>query len=134
MDTPLIRPLPHVPEFEITKKRQNDSHKWRQKSKTFHWKRYHKYVENAGNNYNKAKTEGRAKLPLPWERAYGRKSNPLLKKHGIEVTFTRGQICEIEKLNMQRKEARNTTWDVKVKGVMKYIGPIGGQLKIRMKE
>ena len=51
-----------------------------------------KKMENTPNNSDKEKTEGIAKLFLPYERGYGEKIKHIAKKHGIEVIFTRGQL------------------------------------------
>ena len=53
------------------------------------------------NNSNKEKTEGIAKLFLPYEKVYGEKIKRIAKKHGIEVIFTRGQSLR-QKLSTPR--------------------------------
>ena len=77
-------------------------------------------MENTPNNTNKEKTEGIAKLFLPYERGYGEKIKRIAKKHGIEVIFTKDKLWN---KNSQHQEERNQkskelsiARDVKVKG------------------
>ena len=98
-----------------------------------------KKMENTPNNSNKEKTEGIAKLFLPYERGYGEKIKRIAKKHGIEVIFTRGQTLK-QKLSTPRGkklEKQGVVYSVRCKSKrckMEYIGETGRQLKIRMKE
>jgi len=96
-------------------------------------------LENTPNNSNKEKTEGIAKLFLPYERGYGEKIKRIAKKHGIEVIFTRGQTLK-QKLSTPRGKKlkkQGVVYSVRCKSKrckMEYIGETGRQLKIRMKE
>ena len=58
-------------------------------------------MEKTSNNSNEEKTEGIAKLFLPYERGYGEKIKRIAKKHGIEVIFTRRQSLK-QKLSTPR--------------------------------
>ena len=58
-------------------------------------------MENTPYNSNKDKTEGIAKLFVPYERGYGEKIKRIAKKHGIKVIFTRGKTLK-QKLSTPR--------------------------------
>ena len=93
-------------------------------------------MEFTPNNSNKDDTEGITKLFLPCERGYGDKIKRIAKKHGIEVMYHKRKT---ETLNTQRKEIRKqgVFYSVSCKSKrckMEYIGEIGRQLKIRMRE
>ena len=86
-----------------------------------------KRTKNTLNNSNKDKTEGIAKLFLPYEREYGEKIKRITKKHDIEMIFTRGQTLK-QKLSTRRKkklEKQGVVYSVRCKIKrfdMEYIG------------
>ena len=93
-----------------------------------------KIMESTPHDSNKEKTEGIAKLFLPYERGYGEKIKRIAKKHGIDVVFTRGQNLK-QKLAIskgQKLDKQGVVYSVKCKNKrckMEYIGQTGRQLK-----
>ena len=98
-----------------------------------------KNMESTPHNSSKEKTEGIAKLFLPYEGGYGEKIKRIAKKHGIDVVFTRGQNLK-QKLATSKGnklDKQGVVYSIKCKNKrckMEYIGQTGRQLKCRVKE
>ena len=98
-----------------------------------------KNMESTPHDSNKEKTEGIAKLFLPYEGGYGEKIKRIAKKHGIDVVFTRGKTLK-QKLTTskgQKLDKQGVVYSLNCKNKrckMEYIGQTGRQLKCRIKE
>ena len=63
------------------------------------------------------KTEGIAKLFIPYERGYGEKIKCIDEKHGIKVIFSRGQTLKqkLSTLRGKKLEKQGVVYSVKCK-------------------